>query len=447
MSGKPYKIGENATLGRYLVATRDILAGESIIDELPIVTGPICDQLKIIPGEVGSCLVCCVKMFQSTYVCTICGLTLFCSEPCGKDESHLAQECKVIQKLMVRTTLKFPSAKELHNFVLVIRCLLCRVQCESKWSQIQTLESKVNELEKLGAFKEISPLFDLLNWEDFDFDSTESITDLAKHCLGAMITNAFSIFLPSFSRQGLYFLSSYMSHSCRMNTDRQLHPKKDGRMVTRAARLIQAGEPITTSYLACLSGTHERWVETTTGWRFTCRCDRCTNSEHEVGTHVSTIRCPRCGELSLCPSVKISGEDGLNWACVGQNKSCNYGIVQLNYADTTDETFPWKIVQYMENMKPKDVNNLDEVEAWLDKYCDKCDDKDRLIHKDHCLFIQVKLYLLQCYGRNLEGGITSLDNVRLVRKLNYCEDVLKIVDILFKGLYEMRGERQSIGKY
>lgn len=85
-----YEINKNEQLGRFLVASRDLQAGEAILSELPFVVGPKASTYPI-------CLTCYSPWpptEDSQPLCSKCSWPV-CSVECEEHSHHKDYECKV----------------------------------------------------------------------------------------------------------------------------------------------------------------------------------------------------------------------------------------------------------------------------------------------------------------------------------------------------------------
>jgi hypothetical protein len=81
------QVVENETLGRHLIATRDLKVGEVILQEEPLVVGPS----QVTPPL---CLGCYSLLTEQTATpCADCGWPV-CSEKCARTRAHQA-ECGI----------------------------------------------------------------------------------------------------------------------------------------------------------------------------------------------------------------------------------------------------------------------------------------------------------------------------------------------------------------
>merc|ERR1719234_882261 len=87
--GRPYTILINKTVGRYMVAVRDIKPGELIMEERPLTFGPIASPV---------CLGCHKTLQQKKILCALCGWPM-CSEKCSQRSPHVDLECDLFSKI------------------------------------------------------------------------------------------------------------------------------------------------------------------------------------------------------------------------------------------------------------------------------------------------------------------------------------------------------------
>ena len=84
----PFKVENSPEIGRYVVATRDILPTELIISEEAAALGPC-------PNTLPRCLTCLASLGADTAVsCDKCNFP-FCSKACSQTEVHVNNECAV----------------------------------------------------------------------------------------------------------------------------------------------------------------------------------------------------------------------------------------------------------------------------------------------------------------------------------------------------------------
>lgn len=109
-----------------------------------------------------------------------------------------------------------------------------------------------------------------------------------------------------------YFISSFMSHSCKPNAI--WHEGSDAMHVVRARLDIQDKEEICISYLSedmLMYSALQRKKALRKTKLFTCACERCAGSNGVPGTDwCRGFRCPHCGNCGIFPSTgSLPAED------------------------------------------------------------------------------------------------------------------------------------------
>lgn len=97
MAEELFLIRENAELGRFGVASKDLKAGDVVFKEFPFAVGPKTDTTT-------ACLTCNVSIDwpEGNSKCTLCGWPL-CKDCNGKVTGlHADNECKVFQENKVK---------------------------------------------------------------------------------------------------------------------------------------------------------------------------------------------------------------------------------------------------------------------------------------------------------------------------------------------------------
>ena len=277
---RPWQITRSPIIGRYLIATRDIKAGEIIIDESAIMLGP-----KQITEPV--CLTC-YRPVDGSYMCSNCGFPM-CDADCQSSDSH-EPECKAVQRSgrNVKVTV-FGEINSLYECITPLRILHLRDNDKSTWERILCLESHSEEREQTesAAITQrtvVDIIIERLQILEFDADTIQKI-------VGILDTNAFEIRLPDSSIQGVYGEGAMMEHSCVPNTHRTFDA--DLKLVIRAAVNIKRGEHLTNCYTDSISTTQARQEHLLLSKYFTCNCARCLDPT-EFGIYMSAIKCPEC---------------------------------------------------------------------------------------------------------------------------------------------------------
>lgn len=138
---RPFKVAQNDVMGRYLIATRDIQAGEVMLKEKPIIAGP-----SQITGPV--CLGCLRELRRDKFVeCGKCGWPM-CDAKCLAASDHRLECDMTVQKGNGKVSIKdFVSPHPMYQCILTMRCMQLRDMEPKRWHRLNELESH-SELRK-----------------------------------------------------------------------------------------------------------------------------------------------------------------------------------------------------------------------------------------------------------------------------------------------------------
>lgn len=419
-----FKVQFTDTLGRHMVATRDIKPGEMILKEKPAAIGP-----KM--SSPANCLSCGKKLepmkikdVYDFYKCTTCNWPM-CGPECEKAEIHKA-ECKVMSDRKYRCTIKYeqPDKSEAAYCVIApLRVLLMKDSNPRQFENVMALESHLDD-------RMNTPLYIVLkaNLVTFiiqvlglSFDE-ETILKVAS----IFDTNAFDVRCLDGSRRlrAIYITASMMNHSCRPNT-RHVYLGDDHNFAVIATVPIAKGDMITTTYTQTLLGTLDRRKQLRINKCFDCNCDRCKDPT-EFGTYLGCIYC------SMCNGPFVGGEkrpmlistnplDELApWNC----ESCDHFILSRQMF--------WGNDALSQELKKLKKDGPKEFEEFIEKY-------SQTLHPNNHLVVQAKLALLQIYGNFKGYALSELPDHLLKRKLELCYDLLELADQLEPGVSRFRG--------
>ena len=204
-----------------------------------------------------------------------------------------------------------------------------------------------------------------------------------------------------------------MAHDCVPNTSCSVHPYTQ-RMTLRAAVDIQAGQMITTSYTFTLDGTHRRRTHLKATKFFDCQCRRCGDPT-ELGTHLSSLACPKCnGQQFTVPEDPLDPD--CYWKCLDDD--CQYRIGSS------------RVQQLLNCLQRKaDALNYDDVSG-LESFID---DWSPILHPNHFILIGIKYYLCHFYGNAPGYQLREMSVQLLDRKIQLCKELLNIAQVLEPG--------------
>jgi len=419
------KIVRDEEVGRHVVAARNIKAGEVVMKEAPLSYGPN-DITKPI------CLSCCAPVTIKSPTCDICGFPM-CSKECINSKVHKEFECEALKRHGYKvdaSTFNFGGVELTYAIISPIRTFMLREKYPDLWNLTWMQMSHLDKRKKLDFWKtETEKIINLLQimtgLKDEDIPIIEAI-------LGIHLVNDFEISLQDKSTEeistntsehgnvrGLFALNSMPNHDCLANTTHTFgSSKEDFAMTVKALRDIKAGEDITHSYAEPMNTVLARQTILQMGKFFHCGCKRCSDPT-ELGTYSSALKCPKCkkGDVISSDTKRLDSM----WNC----SACNAGINPDKISLVT------KAVK--EAADRLDVNpKVDEFEAFLKKY-------SAVLHQNHVILIDKKYTLAKMYGRMQGYEPDKMSDEQFRRKLQLCEEVLKVLDKIMPGQSRKRG--------
>ncbi|CAH2093291.1 unnamed protein product [Euphydryas editha] len=404
-----YEIKHSEEMGRYITATREIKAGEVIIEAPALVVGP-CSGCALI------CLGCYREVDETNITkCTGCKWPL-CSSSCpglGKYTGHSTYECATL-KAITPDYNDIEDLKDSYQALTPLRCLLLKKEDPDKWAAISAMEAH-NDIRR--ARGDIWPMNDknvvqrLKNW-GLEYDDEEIHT-----VCGILEVNAFEVGGSGANARALYDGAFLLAHDCTPSTTHTDAERAPGRPLTvRAAVPHQAGDIISLCYAYTLQGTLRRREHLKLSKFFECACRRCADPA-ELGTFASALRCPRCGSCVL-PAAPL--RPAAPWRCTACAHVTPPAAVHVLLRRLTDE------------FEQIDANDVLGFEKFLSKY-------RNVLHDSHYLFLSAKHSLSQLYGKVSDYMIHQMSEEQLLRKIEICRDLMKVFDIIEPGYSRLRG--------
>uniref|UniRef100_A0A336MKR3 CSON000704 protein n=1 Tax=Culicoides sonorensis TaxID=179676 RepID=A0A336MKR3_CULSO len=413
---KPYRIAISEVMGRYLVANRDLRAGELIIKTEPLVVGPCAESPPVCLG----CNADLPRCQKKQYKCNNCGWPL-CSAKCKgikKDYGHSGYECDELRKHRVSDFLQDSSDQEvshMYEAILALRCLLLKSHRIDVWNKMSEMESHNELRQKIDSLwkRNQKIIVDRIRkqWKFDEFSETEIHT-----ICGILEVNSFEVGTPGCRARALFPEAFYISHDCSPNTTHTDHPRNHAISI-RMTKDIKEGEMISLSYSYTLQGTLKRRQHLKDSKFFWCECRRCKDPT-ELGTYTSALRCPKCNGGYILSTNTL--DQDATWKC----QKCEYTLTGKHISTLLDNLF--------EEMETIDHDEADGNEAFLSKY-------RNVLHKNHYLNLSAKHSLCQVYGRTANHMLQNMSPEELSRKETICRDLLEVIDVLEPGLSRLRG--------
>ncbi|XP_040573772.1 SET domain-containing protein SmydA-8 isoform X1 [Lepeophtheirus salmonis] len=421
-SNRPYKIIRNDSVGRYMVATRDIKPGETVLMEYPLTFGPGNPNEPI-------CLGCYTPVLKNQHTeCDGCGFPM-CSKECSQILEHKDFECAEMHNMNFRldsqNTLKWNGSQEsVYNAISPMRALVLKKRDPARWNLIwmhmshdearqkdtfwQKKDAKT--LEHIKAMMKISP-------EDYD---------TIKIILGIFLVNDFEICIPlegseekSSLIRGIFALASMPNHSCVSNCYHNFTCREEGfKMTMKAVVDIKEGDEITHSYTEPLDPIMRRQSLLKIGKFFQCNCIRCRDPT-EMSTYSSALICSKCKKGNvISKNCKNINSD---WEC-----------------DSCDLTLSPDSVEQVNSKAKSEIEEMDKNpdvethEQFLNKYA-------TIFHPNHVYMIDRSYVLGKMYGRMEGYEPDSLSDDQFMRKKELCERVLKVLNVITPGQTRKKG--------
>lgn len=378
-----YKVAESEKFGRYVVATRNISAGEVIMKENPLVIGPKVVSFPLCLG--------CHRSIKATspddetplsfYYCPDCGWPL-CAPRCKNSNSHQA-ECKLMKGKYFQSQITYQTAPKKESAYCTILPLRCLRLEPNKLKTLLSLESHLEDrrntaLYKLLKVNVVGFIRNCLGLKEFD---EETILNVA----GILDTNAFEIrrSAGNIKVRGLYPQAAMLSHDCRPNTKHNF-VGDDFTLVLTATQDIKKGDTITATYTQTLWGTHARRAHLQESKCFNCTCERCSDP-FEFDTYLSCILCSKCRGYVVCNDPLDMTSD---WAC----QNCGHKITGR------------QMLRGNESFK-KELEGIDKSVGELESLIERYLKVPSVFHDRNYHIVQAKYALTQLYGNMLTGEV------------------------------------------
>jgi len=405
-----YDIGKSDTVGRFMVAKRDIRPGEVIFQDSPAVIGP--DN-----SSVPMCTVCWRKV-TGEYVCEGCGWPL-CGPGCRDTENH-RQECKFFQQRRSKVKIScFGVPNSLYDALLPLRVLTLKLSNPRIFSLVCLLMDHQGDEQTESRRRRHKRIADIIrNTWRFGADFTE---EEVIRILGILSVNSFCVHdgvEDGTGLIGLYPWTSLMSHCCVPNI--KIITKPDFSYVCEALVDIPQGTEIVTSYhhyYYHLFGSANRRKHIRNNWKFDCICTRCKDPT-ELNTFVNAVKCDKCGVGAVMLPLH-SLDYNSDWKC----QNCQ----NLQTSDKMD-TF----LQGIENkIEAVPYSNPEILEQILEEISE-------LLHENHYLITDTKRRLIDIYGVEDNFQYNNLERDKIESKVRHCDHLLRLCGQLSPGKSEMR---------
>ncbi|TRY75492.1 hypothetical protein TCAL_08645 [Tigriopus californicus] len=404
-----YRIEKSDSVGRYMVASRDIFPGEVIFTDQPACVGPDNSSKPMCLG--------CFSKVNGSYKCPGCKWPM-CRESCTRIPAHRA-ECAIFQSRKAVVNVPwFDKPCAYYDAILPMRILFLKWYNPKVYRLVTLLMDHNDHLDEVSAKHRKRVIDFILKTCRLSKDFTE---EEVNHVLGILTVNSFVVHdheEDNLDLIGLYPWTSLMSHHCIANT--KITTREDFSYVCQATTLIHEGQEIVTSYHHYhyqLYGTSYRRRDLKGTWSFECICKRCQDPT-ESGTLVSGVFCDSCRDGYLLPTHSTDFESP--WRC----QNC---FIQLKSADI--EAKVKKFEDEIDEIKGTDVEGYEKLLRRM-KYA---------LHENHYWILDVKRRLIDIWGNKPGFETYKLSKEVLEKKIEYCDQLLEMTAKLSPGPSELRG--------
>ncbi|XP_045451289.1 SET domain-containing protein SmydA-8 [Melitaea cinxia] len=420
----PARIKEDPKYGRYLEASRSIKAGDIVMKEAPLITGPSQVTPPVCLG--------CYKLLEKdeTITCQKCGWP-FCSESCTQSVLH-TPECHYTQERGEKVTISsYGNPHPNYQCITVLRCLYQRDHNPKLWVKLQALESH-NE-DRRGTEKWINDrkMIAEFIWNFFKLDGTFNEDEIMK-CCGIVQINGHEVPLMEPEYVAVFDKISMVEHNCRANCNKSF--TSDGNIIMSAGVNISPGSHISVCYTDPLWGTEARRHHLSDSKFFECSCVRCSDVT-EFGTMFSAVKCKKkdCKGYLLPDTFIISilhktkspdpnnrGLDNKFWKCNNCKDEVSDAIIQQLLQDIGREL----------SVMPK--GDPDACERFI-SHC------SGYLHPTHYYMTDVSLALAQMIGQQDQLGLAGVTDDRLLLKTQLCRKITDLLETLAPAESRLRG--------
>ena len=423
-STEKYKILQNDKVGRYMVANKQLEAGEEMITEMPFIVGPKAFTYPL-------CLSCYTPWPPSTNdkpLCSRCGWPV-CSTECENQPQHKDYECQIFaranEKFNVQAALEETNENGVPQLECItpLRLLLETEKNPERWNkEVKNMEAhnKIRSQKEHWKSDHVNVVEYLRKQVKLDRFSEEFIQTIC----GILEINTFEIRTrKGYSARALYPTVALMNHSCVSNTCHSISPS-DYRIRLRTTVQVPPGGELYGSYTHSLLPTMLRREHLLEGKYFACACPRCSDPT-ELGTHMSSLKCNKC-DNGIVMSLDSLDPDSL-WKCTHCEFTTSGPAVRKVLHIIQAE------VDAVETISGADgADAIQEREKVIKKY-------HSVLHPRHAFLTMLRHSLTQMYGRVDEYLLDDLPDVVLEHKIDMCRLLLQVLDVIEPGYSRIRG--------
>ncbi|CAG4991158.1 unnamed protein product [Colias eurytheme] len=400
-----YEVKTSEELGRYLVAARDLRPGERILSDQPFVLGPSSDTSLV-------CFNCYLPLINKFHVCKFCAVAPICPGDGCPDELakwHVQKECDFFRELKLNSGLSPIKMVQNVGSLLALRVVLQKNNNPKGWEEFIKLETHLDKRRNSSVWEFYENTVKFL--ESLGLPENADDQNLVQKVCAAIDVNSFEVRGPPIptlgyaeTLRGIYLQAALLAHDCVGNT--LISINDNNVLLCHASQDIKKGDMIFYNYTDPLKGTALRQEHLLVGKYFQCTCTRC-NDETELGTYISSARCPACktGYLS---------KKGDLWKCNSCKEKADDSVIDYKVKCCTNK---------FEVINKKDASELEEYIRNV----------SLVLAPNHYLLIDAKQRLAGVL-RDAINREPKPTKKMMRRKLDLCQELLPVLEVLSPGI-------------
>ncbi|CAG7732485.1 unnamed protein product [Allacma fusca] len=443
--------------GFAVTATRQLLEGQKIIREKPLVLVPF---LKFNSGVRSPtpvlCLGCCrILPPTSDYHCSVCKWDL-CGVDCEQKKFHNSYECQIFrEKKVCPETCSNTEAKQLYWNIAILRCLLSMQREPHHWENMFTLPESLEGLrDRIGSKSNRKIVINAHAFIERTCGFTQFTPDNCEKIFQILWVNSFEqsevLFKEKIShvRMVYKFAWGFLPSSCCISnarwavTDPNDPDEEEAYFVARCTMHINKDENIFLDLYGLEPlfnnpvGTLVRRAVLENKYLRPCSCSRCLDPT-EWETFLMAVRCKREGcEGYLLITQPLQEEKLLKWECLECNTSLKHETVLHTIQLVTEKLNQARSLGMKQN-PVQQIRTILEVIYFSER---------NYLHQNHFLLLSAIIYVSQLFltmfmtsfkpgtSLNKEQLGISQDLIPLVKRL------YKIIQVLNPGKSQLRGK-------
>jgi len=415
----PYRVERSPILGRFLSATKDLPAGELILQESPMVVGP-----RQLTKPV--CLGCHKEIESASEMikCVRCNWPV-CSRKCMDSPLHVA-ECRATKAAGGRINVEvFGQTNMMYACITILRALALQDGPKKIWEDYTKFDSHLDQRIKTQIYSKVNKEKVVFFIHHYLGIKRYSDLEILEAC-GKLDTNCFEIRQDGKNLRAMYRTACIISHACSPNTRHTFSPDHSINIYT--TQNIKKGSVISATYTNLLWPTTQRREHLNISKCFWCSCARCRDPS-ELDSYLSAMRCMRCKGFSdniqsddlqyLTPVNPLDLESV--WRC---GKCTN--IQRADQIKAGNE----KVVAALQQANRSSV---EELLSFLHYH-------EPLLGPNNHHVVEVKYTIVSILGNRASYPLEELSMQLLTIKERFCRELLQLSEHIDPGLSRWRGQ-------